>query len=343
MKTQQTPSLQMCKASLAIVAIFASLYLSTNVLAGSLEKATQTKNPHVKVIKNSIGIELIQVQSGEFLMGGQSSAEKVVNEFPDSKVIAATLSDEYPQHRVRISKPFFLGKYEVTVGQFRQFTQDTGYKTEAEIDGTGGWGYNSETRKSEGRRQQFNWQNTGYPQTDKFPVVNVSYNDALAFLAWLSAKEGKHYRLPTEAEWEYANRAGTKTLYSNGNDPKQIPKFARSTDVTLHPDFAHVQDLEVSPDDPTAFPVNVGSYAPNPWGFYDMHGNAWEWVSDWYSDSYYAHSSLVDPQGPSTGDVRVRRGGGWNSFPVWLRSSFRNINTPSSRCVNLGFRVALDL
>ncbi len=326
------------------VQIKASLIIAAMLVTASFANAASvTKKASEKTSQNSIGIELIQVQPGEFLMGGQVAAETVVKTFPESKVKAGTLSDEYPQHRVQITKPFLLGKYEVTVGQFRQFTEETGYKTEAETDGTGGWGYNVETRKSEGRRLQFNWRNTGYPQTDRFPVVNVSYNDALAFLAWLSAKEGKHYRLPTEAEWEYVNRAGTKTLYSNANDPKQIPTFARSTDVSRHPDFAHVQDLEIRPDDPTAFPVNVGSYAPNAWGFYDMHGNAWEWVSDWHSDSYYAESPLKDPQGPSEGDVRVRRGGGWNSFPIWLRSSFRNINTPSSRCVNLGFRVAQDL
>lgn len=326
------------------VQIKASLIIAAMLVSASfVHAASVTKKASEKTSQNSIGIELIQVKPGEFLMGGQVAVETVVKTFPESKIKAGSLSDEYPQHRVQITKPFLLGKYEVTVGQFRQFAEETGYKTEAETDGTGGWGYNVETKKSEGRRLQFNWRNTGYPQTDRFPVVNVSYNDALAFLAWLSAKEGKHYRLPTEAEWEYVNRAGTKTFYSNGNDPKEIPKFARSTDVSRHPDFAHVQDLEISPDDPTAFPVNVGSYAPNAWGFYDMHGNAWEWVSDWYSDSYYKESPLKDPQGPPEGDVRVRRGGGWNSFPIWLRSSFRNINTPSSRCVNLGFRVAQDL
>lgn len=296
-----------------------------------------------QTIKDSIGIELIQVKAGQFLMGGQVSAEQVIKQFPKFNIKASELADEYPQHRVEITKPFLLGKYEVTVGQFRQFTEETGYKTEAETDGTGGWGYNAETRLSEGRFTQFNWKYTGYPQSDNFPVVNVSYNDALAFLDWLSKKEGKRYRLPTEAEWEYDNRAGTKKLYSNSNNSKQIPQFARATDTVRHPNFAHVQNLEFDADDPTAFPVAVGSYNANGWGFHDMHGNVWEWVADWYSESYYAESPVKDPQGPATSDVRVRRGGGWNSFPIWLRSSFRNINTPSSRCVNLGFRVARDL
>jgi formylglycine-generating enzyme required for sulfatase activity len=198
-------------------------------------------------------------------------------------------------------------------------------------------------KKSEGRRADFDWRNPGYPQSDRHPVVNVSYNDALAYLSWLSAKEGKRYRLPTEAEWEYANRAGGATRYSGTNDPADLPKFARAIDLSRHPDFGHVQSLIIEPDDPTAFPAPVGSLAPNAWGLYDMHGNVWEWVADWYGEDYYAVSPVDDPQGPASGDTRVRRGGAWNSFPIWLRSSFRNINTPESRCLNLGFRVARDL
>lgn len=297
----------------------------------------------VQPMIDSEGHEFVLIPAGEFMMGGQDIASEVVGQFAQPKVAATALADEYPSHKVRISKPFFLSRYEVTVGQFRRFTESTGYLTEAEVDGTGGWGYNIHTKKSEGRRSYFSWRDTGYPQTDEHPVVNVSYHDAMAYLKWLRDKENRNYRLPTEAEWEYANRAGSQMLYANTNDPKQLPRYARALDLSRHTDFGHVQDLEIEPDDPSAFPTKVGSLSPNAWGLFDINGNVWEWVSDWYGEDYYAQSPVDDPKGPLSGDVRVRRGGGWNSFPVWLRSSFRNINTPSSRCLNLGFRVARDL
>ena len=295
------------------------------------------------VIVDSAGHQLIRVEAGVFMMGGAEPAENVVRAFPEAGLQAATLADEYPRHPVRITRAFLLSRYETTIGQFRRFVGETGYRTEAEIDELGGWGYNLATRKSEGRRPHFNWMNPGYPQTDDHPVVNVSYNDVTAYLAWLSAREGHRYRLPTEAEWEYANRAGGTARYANGNDPAQLTDIARGIDLSRQQQFGHVQDLQIEPGDPSAFPLPVGRLAPNAWGFHDMHGNVWEWVSDWYGENYYRESPVDDPQGPATGEVRVRRGGGWNSFPVWLRTSFRNINTPVSRCLNLGFRVAREL
>ncbi|WP_287634433.1 formylglycine-generating enzyme family protein [Accumulibacter sp.] len=290
-----------------------------------------------------VAIPLVMVPPGEFLMGGTETAEALALAYPSSGKTPDYFADEYPRHRVRITKAFLLGKFEVTVAQFRQFTVETGYKTEAESDGTGGWGCNASTGRCEGRQVQYSWHNPGYPLLDAQPVVNVSYNDALAFCQWLSKKEGKHYRLPTEAEWEYANRAGTQTRYANSDDPAQLPSFARAIDLSRHGEFGHIQEIIIKPDDPTAFPIAVGRLAPNAFGLHDMHGNVWEWVADWYGPTYYSESPVDDPQGPRSGELRVRRGGGWNSFPIWLRSSFRNWNTPSSRCVNLGFRVARDL
>ena len=292
---------------------------------------------------NAIGIPLVLIPPGEFLMGGTETATALVSAYPNSGKTPDYFADEYPRHRVRITRAFWLGKFEVTVEQFRRFTAETGYQTEAERDGSGGWGCNLSTGRCTGRQVQYTWHNPGYPVLDAQPVVNVSYNDALAFCQWLSEKEGKRYRLPSEAEWEYANRAGTQTRYANADDPAQLPRFARAIDLSRHPEFGHVQDIVIKPDDPTAFPAPVGRLAPNAFGLHDMHGNVWEWVADWYGATYYAESPVDDPQGPPSGDLRVRRGGGWNSFPIWLRSSFRNWNSPGSRCVNLGFRVARDL
>lgn len=289
------------------------------------------------------GQAMVLVPAGEFMMGNPYSPEATAQAFPDVRIPSSGLEDEYPQHRVKITRAFLLGKYEVTVGQFKAFVSATGYLTEAERDRRGGWGYNPETRKTEGRRLHFNWKNTGYPQTDQHPVVNVSHNDAQAYLAWLSKNEGKSYRLPTEAEWEYANRAGTTTYYSNSDDPADLPGFAHSIRPSQYTTFLHVQDIEIAPDDATVFPVPVGSHAANAWGLHDMHGNVWEWVQDWYGEDYYAKSPVDDPQGPASGKSRMRRGGGWNSFPTWLRASFRNTSPPDTRCANLGFRIARDL
>src|SRR5207248_1432942 len=131
------------------------------------------------------------------------------------------------KHKVRITRPFYLGKDVVTRGQFRRFVEATSYKTEAETDGQGGWGWNKETKQYEGRDPKYTWQFNGFEETDEHPVVNVSWNDAKAFLAWLNEQEtvaGWTYRLPTEAEWEYACRAGPggTGVYSFGDDAGRL-------------------------------------------------------------------------------------------------------------------------
>jgi formylglycine-generating enzyme required for sulfatase activity len=296
-----------------------------------------------EVITDSAGIRLVAIPSGEFLMGGEQPAERLIAAFPAALYgkDASYFSDEYPRHRVRITRPFYLGQFEVTVGQFRRFVEETGYKTEAERDGTGGWGYNPQKRKVEGRDRRYNWRAPGFPQTDDHPVVNVSYNDALKFCEWLSEKEKRRYRLPTEAEWEYASRASTSTRYHNGDDPKRLREVAHVLDVKGLEKYGHVHQLPLPPSGP--FTVRVGGSRPNAWGLYDMHGNAWEWCSDYYDEDYYARSPADDPAGPAEGTVRVRRGGAWNSFPLYARASFRNYNNADSRCVNLGFRVVREV
>ena len=145
---------------------------------------------------------------------------------------------------------------------------------------------------------------------DNAAVSYISWNDAQSFIKWLNKKEGgSHYRLPTEAEWEYSARAGTTTLYSWGNSKSQAGTYAwydkNAYDVGAK--YAH----------------SVGRKKPNPWGLYDMHGNVWEWVQDWYDENYYRNSSASDPKGPSSGRRRVARGGGWADIARYLRSARR--------------------
>jgi formylglycine-generating enzyme required for sulfatase activity len=288
-------------------------------------------------------MELLPIPAGEFFMGGTEPAEKLSKAFAAYKRPPEYFADEYPRHKVRITRPFLMGRYEVTVSQFRRFCAESGYKTEAETDGTGGWGYDPAQGKCYGRDVKFNWRNPGFRQTDDHPVLNVTWNDAVAFCRWLSKKEDKTYRLPTEAEWEYAARAGTETRYANGDDPGCLADVANALDDRGRTSFPHVQELDIAPGGRPRFPLPVGSLMPNRFGLCDMHGNVWEWCSDWYAADYYAHSPVDDPQGPAEGDRRVRRGGGWNSFPLWARAAMRNWNTPKSRCVNLGFRVVREM
>jgi len=296
-----------------------------------------------KETENSIGLRLVEIPAGEFQMGSGESGEQIARAFPDNGRKPDYFSDELPQHRIRITRPFLLGKYEVTIGEYRKFVEETGYRTEAERDGLGGWGYNPEIQQCEGRRPQFHWKNPGFPQTDRHPVLNVTWNDAVAFCQWLSKKEKRTYRLPTEAEWEYACRAGTKTRYIDGDDPAGLFTMSRTLNPKVSDPKLHVQEVLIPRDGSIPFTAPVGSFSANPFGLHDMHGNAWEWTADWYGEEYFRTSPVDDPTGPPTGKVRVRRGGGWNSFPLWVRASFRNWNTPASRCVNLGFRVAANL
>jgi formylglycine-generating enzyme required for sulfatase activity len=304
-----------------------------------------------KQIINSIGMKFTLIPAGEFMMGGGESAEATAaffNKFYGERfsktygkdfLQAGYYKDEHPQHRVRITKPFYLGACHVTRGQFRQFVADTGYRTDAEKGETPG-AYGLDTDKEEFNfNQKFSWRNAGFEQSDEHPVVNVSWNDAVAFCQWLSKKEGKTYRLPTEAEWEYACRAGTTTRYSSGDDPETLATVGNVADATLGAKFpgrAHI----IKASDGYAFTSPVGSFKPNAFGLYDMHGNAWQWCADRYGAEYYATSPADDPAGPDSGNDRVRRGGCWDYWPDDCRSANRYYGGPDFRSCYTGFRVA---
>jgi formylglycine-generating enzyme required for sulfatase activity len=236
----------------------------------------------------------------------------------------------------------------VTKGQFAAFVKDTGYKTEAEADGQGGWGYDAAKKKLTGRDPKYSWRETGFEQTDDHPVVNVSWNDAREFCRWLSKKEGKAYELPTEAEWEYACRAGTKTRFWCGDKEEDLKGNANLADASLKAKL----DTDVAKhftflswDDGFPFTSPVGSYKANPWGLYDMHGNVWQWCAD--RNDKYQEGSIKDPNNedynkdPQNDERRVLRGGSWVSSPRYCRSASRRNNDPGICHSLFGFRVVL--
>jgi formylglycine-generating enzyme required for sulfatase activity len=173
---------------------------------------------------------------------------------------------------VRITRPFYLGVHEVTVGQFREFVNDTGYQTDAQKGtlGKGAGGFNPRTREF-GFFEAYSWRSAGFKQADDHPVVNVSWNDAMEFCKWLSRKDGKSYRLPTEAEWEYACRAGTTTQYYHGDDPEGLAAVGNVADATVRAMFPD-WEWTINAGDGHVFTAPVGKLRPNAFGLYDMHG-----------------------------------------------------------------------
>jgi formylglycine-generating enzyme required for sulfatase activity/acetyl esterase/lipase len=260
-------------------------------------------------VENSLGMKLRLIPPGKFLMG---SPEGEPGRQPH----------EGPQHEVVLTRPFYMGVHDVTVGQFKEFVREAGYRTEAETDGriTG-------RRLADGRwgeDPQASWRNPGFEQNDDHPVVCVSWNDVRAFCYWLGEKEGKKYTLPTEAQWEYACRAGSPSRFSFGDDEAELGEHAwygANSEMRTHP---------------------VGQKKPNGWGLHDMHGNVWQWVADWYDQDYYTRRERDNPPGPQSGSVPVRRGGSWLSDVKECRSAHRR-GIPGigrwNRSAHVGFRV----
>jgi len=316
------------------------------VALGSLTLAAAQESKEAggkRQITNSIGMKLILIPAGEFTMGSRKSAEDTATSFSktygDDLLTADLFTAEHPQHRVRITRPLYLGTCHVTRGQFRQFVTDTSYKTDAEKgEKPGAWGWDPD-RKGFEFNEKYSWRNAGFEQTDEHPVVCVNWNDAVAFCKWLSKKEGKAYRLPTEAEWEYACRSGTTTRYYSGDDPETPAKVGNLPDATFKAKSPGAK-YTIKASDGYVFTSPVGSFKSNAFGLYDMHGNAWQWCADWYGAKYYDASPAEDPTGPASGTVRVLRGGSWVVGPIVTRSGYRFKCSPDLRDYSSGFRVA---
>jgi formylglycine-generating enzyme required for sulfatase activity len=233
-----------------------------------------------KAVTNSIGMNLVYIHLGDFMMGSPDSEKDRFNH-------------EGPQHKVKISRGLWMGIYEVTQAQYQS------------VMGT----------------------NPSCFKGDNLPVETVSWDDAVEFCRRLSQKEDKTYRLPTEAEWEYACRAGTTTRFYYGDDldESKLGEYAwygSNSDGKTHP---------------------VGQKKSNAFGLYDMHGNVWEWCQDWYDEKYYSNKPEVDPPGPASGQYRVLRGGNWSGNALDCRVADRVNDSLSSRDNGIGFRVVLDL
>lgn len=246
-------------------------------------------------------------------------------------------------HEVTISKPFYMSLTHITVGQFEAFAKANQYQTEAEIaDSSEGFEISNgklTTKKIRG----VSWRNVGFDQGLDHPVVYVSWNDACAYCAWLSTKTGKTARLPTEAEWEYACRAGTNSAWPWGDLADAGEGWANCADQSLKSRLPKVGNAIqfFNWADGFAFTAPVGRFKPNAFGLYDMIGNAAHWCQDRYGD--YGTAAVTDPTGTDVGLRRIIRGGSWNNFvPLNCRSAARCNFPPNFRNERYGFRIVVE-
>jgi sulfatase modifying factor 1 len=282
-------------------------------------------------LENSIGIKLVLIPPGEFDMGStEAEVAKLLEQAKSPKQKGwyfQQLPAEAPQHRVRITKPFWLGRHEVTCGQFLEFVKDSGHRTTAELDGKGGWGWvNDEWKQDPNCIWNKDLRGQRVANANDYPVANVSWEDAEAFCQWLSKKERAtephwEYALPTEAQWEYACRAGSRAMWYCDEETALAKCGWIATGSHSHP---------------------VGQLEPNAWGLYDMHGNVWEWCRDWYGDRYYETFPIDDPTGPPEGErrVKVNRGGNFSDGASACRASFRGADNIDYSTGGRGFRLA---
>ena len=253
--------------------------------------------------------EMVAIREGCFYMGSPTTEK-------DRR------ADEI-QHQVCLTA-FEIGKYEITKGQFSVFVAERNYQTDAELTG-GCYFYNGSDWV---KNTAYSWRYVGFPQPDNHPASCISLNDAQAYVDWLNQKTGKSYHLPTEAQWEYATRAGTTTAFYTGNCIN-----ANQANYDAAYDYKNcgtgVYRRQTLP---------VGSFQPNPWGLYDMSGNVWEWTCSDYDANYYGSEKVCSSSGAQTN--RVLRGGSWFIDPNFLRSAIRDKYTPDYAIYDRGFRIS---
>lgn len=280
----------MIRASVLLAAV-----LSLGAQAGETQKID---------LGGGVSLEVVKIPAGSFEMGSPSSE-------------TGRARDE-DRHRVTLGQEFWIGRTPVTRGQFARFVQDSGYKTEAEKGTSGGFGFDGAALV---QRKDFTWRNPGFTQTDDHPVVIVTYDDAIAFTRWLARKSHLQVTLPSEAQWEYACRAGTTSRYYSGDDDadaERIAWFKKNAGAGTQP---------------------VAGKAANAYGLHDMSGNVYQWCSDLYA-AYLPGGGEV---GPMDKPRRVLRGGSWFKDVQHVRSAARARNTPGSRNADNGFRIVVGM
>ncbi len=293
------------------------------------------------------GMEFVYIPSGRFIMGQTETEKKRLLDKVGEQIYQRFFEHELPRHEVRLDG-FWLASAPVTVGQWRAFVRATGYESEAE---TGSGGYMgayiwNKAERDVQKKEDANWKNPYFKQADDHPVVCVSWNDARAFVNWLndSGNGEFEFKLPTEAQWEYACRAGTQTPFFFGDclttDQANYNGKYPSNNRGSHPFQCAPQGKYRERTTP------VRTFPANAWGLYDMHGSVWEWCLDVYGG--YENHTLENPiyagKGPDiyadTGAHRVIRGGGWDFDARSCRSAFRSLGLPFLRSIDLGFRLS---
>jgi formylglycine-generating enzyme required for sulfatase activity len=321
-------SLQGSAMRLALIITLLGLTAVTNVMSGHAQNAPMRAGSQpIDSFKDCSDCPaMIVVPAGTFRMGS-----------PPGEKGRPTDGREGPQHEVTIGRPFAIGKFHVTVNQFAAFVAETGYEA-------GPGCFVREGLKGEVKPER-SWRDPGFFQTGSYPAVCLNRIDARAYVDWLAGKTGKAYRLPTEAEWEYAARGGSTAAYSFGNDDKDLCLFGNAVDRTAKNTLADLRGSSPAGlcDDGYAYTSPVRIFGANGFGLHDMQGNAWQWTEDcWHGTYTGAPSDGSAWRSPDCGRY-VLRGGAWSSFPSGLRAASRLSSDYLERTSFFGLRVARPL
>jgi formylglycine-generating enzyme required for sulfatase activity len=298
-----------------------AIILLTSVFSTNYSTAqTNPKSSDVTEMKDCPDCpEFVIIKPGSFTMGSPSTEEG--------------REEGETQHSVTILKSFALGKYPVTKGEFRQFVTQTGYNAKGKC-------FSMDDKGNPSESEIYNWETPGFNQKDNEPVVCVDAVDAEAYAAWLSKKTSKSYRLPTEAEYEYAARAGTTTARYWGESQDDGCTYANGIGYEAQKVF---WGKLAKCDDGFIYTSPVGSYKPNAFGLYDMLGNAWVWLADCWHDSYAGGPDTKAPWMEQGCNARVMRGGSYISNYTSLRAAARHKAGADQRFHNYGIRIVRDV